>query len=238
MGKTDSLKNNANVHDGHRERMRLRFRETGSFDGFSEHEIIEMLLFYTHPRRNTNEIAHELINRFGSIAGIIEAEYDDLIKVKYITDGAATLFKMLPKFLPVYYNSKNNGMIYDNSQKLIALFEPYFVGLAHEEFRAAYFDNKLALIRNVALDSGDTSGTAVNIRKLVEIALRENAATVAIAHNHPKTASKPSSGDFNTTQQIIDVLKPMKIDFLDHVIVGEDKTISLRDDAYIKFLNV
>lgn len=238
MGKTDSSKNNANVHDGHRERMRLRFRETGSFDGFSEHEIIEMLLFYTHPRRNTNEIAHELINRFGSIAGIIEAEYDDLIKVKYITDGAATLFKMLPKFLPVYYNSKNNGMIYDNSQKLIALFEPYFVGLAHEEFRAAYFDNKLALIRNVALDSGDTSGTAVNIRKLVEIALRENAATVAIAHNHPKTASKPSSGDFNTTQQIIDVLKPMKIDFLDHVIVGEDKTISLRDDAYIKFLNV
>lgn len=238
MGKTDSLKNNANVHDGHRERMRLRFRETGSFDGFSEHEIIEMLLFYTHPRRNTNEIAHELINRFGSIAGIIEAEYDDLIKVKYITDSAATLFKMLPKFLPVYYNSKNNGMIYDNSQKLIALFEPYFVGLAHEEFRAAYFDNKLALIRNVALDSGDTSGTAVNIRKLVEIALRENAATVAIAHNHPKTASKPSTGDFNTTQQIIDVLKPMKIDFLDHVIVGEDKTISLRDDAYIKFLNV
>ena len=238
MGETGSSKNNANVHDGHRERMRLRFRETGSFDGFSEHEIIEMLLFYTHPRRNTNEIAHELINRFGSIAGIIEAEYHDLIKVKYITDGAATLFKMLPKFLPVYYNSKNNGMIYDNSQKLIALFEPYFVGLAHEEFRAAYFDNKLALIRNVALDSGDTSGTAVNIRKLVEIALRENAATVAIAHNHPKTASKPSSGDFNTTQQIIDVLKPMKIDFLDHIIVGEDKTISLRDAAYIKFLNV
>ena len=238
MGETGSSKNNANVHDGHRERMRLRFRETGSFDGFSEHEIIEMLLFYTHPRRNTNEIAHELINRFGSIAGIIEAEYDDLIKVKYITDGAATLFKMLPKFLPVYYNSKNNGMIYDNSQKLIALFEPYFVGLAHEEFRAAYFDNKLALIRNVALDSGDTSGTAVNIRKLVEIALRENAATVAIAHNHPKTASKPSSGDFNTTQQIIDVLKPMKIDFLDHIIVGEDKTISLRDAAYIQFLNV
>lgn len=238
MSKTDSSKNNANVHDGHRERMRLRFRETGSFDGFSEHEIIEMLLFYTHPRRNTNEIAHELIDRFGSIAGIIEAEYDDLIKVKYITDGAATLFKMLPKFLPVYYNSKNNGMIYDNSQKLIALFEPYFVGLAHEEFRAAYFDNKLALIRNVALDSGDTSGTSVNIRKLVEVALRENAATVAIAHNHPKTASKPSTGDFNTTQQIIDVLRPMKIDFLDHIIVGEDKTISLRDAAYIKFLDV
>lgn len=237
MSETGSAKNNGNVHDGHRERMRKRFRETGSFDGFSEHEIIEMLLFYTHPRRNTNEIAHELIDRFGNIAGIIEADYDDLIKVKYITDGAATLFKMLPKFLPIYYNSKSNGMVYDNSQKLISLFEPYFVGLAHEEFRAAYFDNKLALIRNVALDSGDTSGSSVNIRKLVETALRENAATVAIAHNHPKTTSKPSTGDINTTQQIIEVLRPMKIDFLDHIIVGEDKTLSMRDTAYIKFLS-
>lgn len=237
MSGTNSSKSE-NVHDGHRERMRKRFRETGSFEGFSEHEIIEMLLFYTHPRRNTNEIAHELIDRFGGIAGIIEAEYDDLIQVKYITDGAATLFKMIPKFLPIYYNSKSNGMIYDTSNKLIALFEPYFVGLAHEEFRAAYFDNKLALIKNVALDSGDTSGSSVNIRKLVEIALRENAATVAIAHNHPKTSSKPSTADINTTREIIDVLRPMRIDFLDHIIVGEDNTISLRDRAYIKFLGV
>lgn len=238
MSGTGSTKSDANVHDGHRERMRKRFRETGSFEGFSDHEIIEMLLFYTHPRRNTNEIAHELMNRFGSIAGILEADYDDLTKVNYITDGAATLFKMLPKFLPIYYNSKNNGLIYNTPQKLIALFEPYFVGLAHEEFRAAYFDNKLALIKNVALDSGDTSGSSVNIRKLVEIALRENAATVAIAHNHPKTSSKPSSADINTTKDIIDVLKLMKIDFLDHIIIGEDMTISLREKTYIKFLNV
>lgn len=140
--------------------------------------------------------------------------------------------------MPVYYNSKNAGTIYDTSQKLIDLFEPYFVGLAHEVFRVAYFDNKLALIKHVALDSGDPSGTAVNIRKLVDIALRENAATVAIAHNHPKTSPEPSSGDINTTQQIIDTLRPLRIDFLDHIIVGEERTISLCDDAYIKFLNI
>lgn len=238
MSETSSSKNNLNVHDGHRERMRLRFRETESFEGFSEHEIIEMLLFYTHPRRNTNEIAHELIDKFGSIAGIIEAEYEELMKVKYITENAATLFKMIPKFLPIYYNSKNNGIIYDTPTKLIDLFEPYFVGLSHEEFRAAYFDNKLALIKNVALDSGDPSGTAVNIRNLIEIALREKAVTVAIAHNHPKTDPKPSTGDLNTTQQIIDALRPLRIDFLDHIIVGENTTLSLRDSTYIKFINV
>lgn len=238
MSETSTPKNNTNVHEGHRERMRMRFRETGSFDGFSEHEILEMMLFYACPRRNTNEIAHDLINRFGNIAGVVEAEYDDLIKVKYITENAATLFKIITKFMPVYYNSKNSGMIYDKTYKLIDLFEPYFIGLAHEEFRVAYFNNKLALIKNIALDSGDPSGTSVNIRKLVETALRENATSVAIAHNHPKTSSKPSNADINTTQKIIDVLRPINISFLDHIIVGEDKTISLRDELYIKYLEV
>lgn len=237
MSKTASAKDGVNVHEGHRERMRARFREADGFDGFSEHEIIEMLLFYACPRRNTNEIAHDLINKFGGIAGIVEAGYDDLTQVKYITENAATLFKMIPKFMPIYYNSKSSGTAYTNSQKLIELFEPYFVGLAHEVFRAAYFDNKLALIKNVALNSGAPSSSPVNIRKLVETALRENAAAVAIAHNHPKTSSKPSTADINTTQTIIGVLNSMSIDFLDHIIVGEDKTISMRDTAYIKFLN-
>lgn len=236
MSEIISEKGSANVHEGHRERMRLRFREANGFDGFSEHEVIEMLLFYVCPRRNTNEIAHDLINKFGGIAGIFEADYDDLTKVKYITDNAATFFKMIPKFMPIYYNSKSSGTTYDNTKKLIELFEPYFVGLAHEEFRAAYFNNKLALIRNVALDSGDPSSSPVNIRKLVEIALRENATAVAIAHNHPKTSSKPSTKDINTTQDIIDVLKAINIDFLDHIIIGENDATSLMDKAYIKFL--
>lgn len=235
MSGKGSSKSGGNVHEGHRERMRKRFRETESFDGFSEHEVIEMLLFYVCPRRNTNEIAHELIEKFGSVAGIIEADYEELMKVNYITENAATLFKIIPKFMPIYYNSKNADTIYDNSKKLMALFEPYFVGLANEEFRAAYFDNKLSLIKVSSLGQGDPSGSPVNIRELVDTALRENAATVAIAHNHPKTDPKPSNADINTTQQIIDVLEPLRIDFLDHIIVGESQSISLRDGAYINF---
>lgn len=236
MSEKYSSDKSVNVHEGHRERMRKRFRETGSFDGFSDHEVLEMVLFYACPRRNTNEIAHELITKFGGIAKIIEADFDDLMQVKYITENAATLIKIIPKFMPIYYNSMSQGMIYDNSNKLIKLFEPYFVGLAHEVFRVAYFDNKLSLIKNIALDSGDPSGSAVNIRKLVEIAIRENAVTIAIAHNHPKSSPKPSSQDIKTTQLIIDVTAPLRIDFLDHIIIGENETISLRESAYLNFL--
>ncbi|MCM1330316.1 MAG: hypothetical protein NC253_12860 [Ruminococcus sp.] len=237
MSEKNSAKNGGNVHEGHRERMRKRFRETGSFDGFSEHEIIEMLLFYVCPRRNTNEIAHELIKRFGGVAGVIEANYEELMKVSYITENAATLFKIIPQIMPIYYNSKNMGNIYNTPQKLIELFEPYFVGLAYEKFLTAYFDNKLSLIKVAALGKGDPSGAAVNIRELVEIALRENASAVAIAHNHPKTDPRPSLEDINTTKNIIGVLEKMRIDFLDHIIVGESQSLSLSDSAYITFLN-
>lgn len=232
-----SSKNSVNVHEGHRERMRKRFRETGSFDGFSDHEVIEMLLFYVCPRRNTNEIAHELIDKFGGIAGIIEADYDSLMKVNYITENAATLFKIIPKFMPIYYNSKNAGDIYDSPKKLIDLFEPYFVGLAYEEFRAAYFDNKLSLIKTARLGYGDPSGSPVDIRELVAAALQENATAVAIAHNHPKTQPKPSSADINITQNIIKTFETMRIDFLDHIIVGEGETASMSELGYITFFD-
>lgn len=224
------------LHEGHRDRMRTRFRETG-FDGFTEHEIIEMLLFYACPRRDTNEIAHILINRFGGFAGVMDADYEELNTVNYITDSAATLLKMIPKLMPIYSNSKNSDTEYNDAAKLKALFEPYFVGLTHEEFRIACFDNNLKLINNVAVNSGDPSGAPVDIRRLVEIALREKAVSIAIAHNHPKAPPTPSNQDIMTTQTIIEVMRNIRIGFLDHIIIGENETLAMKESAYTKFLN-
>lgn len=223
------------LHEGHRDRMRKRFRETG-FDGFTDHEVIEMLLFYACPRRDTNEIAHLLINKFGGIAGIIEADYEELVTVKYITDSAATLLKMIPKLMPIYSNSKSSSTEYNNTDKLKALFEPYFVGLTHEEFRIACFDNNLKLLKNVAVSNGDPTGAPVDIRRLVEIALREKATSIAIAHNHPKSSPKPSNQDILTTQTIIEVMQNIRIGFLDHIIIGENETLAMKESAYTKFL--
>lgn len=235
MSEKGTVNEKSKLHEGHRDRMRKRFRET-DFDGFNDHEVIEMLLFYACPRRDTNELAHKLINKFGSIAGVIDAEYEELIAEKYITEPAAVLLKMIPKFMPIYYNSKNRQEAYDNTPKLVDLFEPYFVGLTHEEFRVACFDAKLKLISNIAVDRGDPFGAPVDVRRVVEIALREKAAGIAIAHNHPQNSAKPSSKDIDVTQTIIDVMRHMRIDFLDHIIVGENEIISLKDKAYTKFL--
>lgn len=221
-----------NVHEGHRARMRKRFRETG-FDGFTEHEILEMILFYTCPRKDTNELAHTLINKFGNFAGVIEAEYDDLLSIKNITENTATLFKMIPKFLPVYYNSRSEGVIFDSIDKMMRMFEPYFVGLTHEEFRIACFDNNLRLLSNVLISSGTPNSSDVTMRTIVKEVLRTNASSAVICHNHPRCDTIASAADREATKNISHILSQLNVQLTDHIIVTEGHTLSLRQLGYM-----
>jgi len=230
------MNNNINVHEGHRARMRRRFRETG-FEGFNDHEILEMLLYYACPRKDMNEIAHELINRFGSIAGVLDADYEELITVKNITENSATLFKMIPKFLPVYYNSRSEGVIYNSCDKLMSLFEPYFVGLTHEEFRLACFDSNLRVLSNILIASGSPSASEFSMRKIIAEVLRTNAVSAVIAHNHPRSDSLASREDQEATRQISFILKHLDVQLVDHIIVIENRSISLRQLGYITIFN-
>lgn len=220
-----------NVHEGHRARMRKRFRETG-FEGFNEHEIIEMLLFYACPRKDTNALAHTLINEFGSIAGIMDADYEELIKIKNITENTATLFKIIPKFLPFYYNSRSKEQVYSDCDTLKEMFSTYFVGLTHEEFRLACFDNNFHMISNILISSGAPSSASVNIRKIIEEALRTKAAFTAIAHNHPKGDSLASAEDIEATRHINEAMGLIEVELIDHVIVAENCAVSMRQMGY------
>ena len=224
--------NNVNLHDGHRARMRKRFRETG-FDGFEEYQIIELLLFYTCPRKDTNELAHTLINKFGSLAGIFDASYEDLTSISGVSENTAILFKIIPKCLPVYYNSRSDGMVYDNSDKLKNLFKPYFVGLTHEEFRIACFDNNLHLLSNILISTGGPSSSPFDMRKIAEEIFRTKASSVAVAHNHPKGIPNPSADDVCSTRFINQTLKALGVSLLDHIIIGERSDASIRQLGYM-----
>ncbi len=220
-----------NVHEGHRARMRKRFRETG-FEGFNDHEIIEMLLFYTCPRKDTNSLAHTLIDRFGSIAGIMDADYDELVRINNITENTATLFKIIPKFLPFYYNSRLKEQIYSDCDALKEMFSAYFVGLTHEEFRLACFDNNFRMISNILISSGTSSSASVNIRKIIEETLRTKAAFIAIAHNHPHGDSLASSEDIEATRRINEAMGLIEVELIDHIIVAENCAVSMRQMGY------
>ncbi|MBQ2823494.1 MAG: RadC family protein [Oscillospiraceae bacterium] len=221
-----------NVHDGHRQRMRERFLAEG-FNGFSQHQIIEMLLFYTCPRIDTNEIAHELINKFGSISGVFDADVEDLTAVKGVNFNAAVLFKMITKCQSVYYRYHSESMVYDNIEKLKNLFKSCYVGETHEKFMAACFDNSLRIIDNRVLSYGSPSSAPVDMRKLAELAVRTKCAYMAVSHNHPSGSAAPSMEDVAVTRRIVEFMGNMNVKVLDHIIVGSNSAVSMRDGAHI-----
>lgn len=225
------------LHEGHRERLRKRFREAESFDGFEEHQILELLLFYVIPRRDTNEMAHKLINRFGSLARVMDASYEELMEFSFINENAAVLLKFMPSLISVYHNSGSIGKIYDNSKKLEELFKPCFAGLNHEEFRVACFSPKLELLTNERICEGGPTESKVDIRKLMEIAIKSNAAFIAVAHNHPKGDPTPSTVDIRVTKCIKEAMNAVDITLIDHIIVGERKTFSMSNTVHMSFLN-
>lgn len=234
--KTLPKKDPEKLHEGHRDKMRDRFLETG-FSGFSEHQIVEMILFYSYARCDTNEIAHRLINHYGSLADLIDASYEDLVENGRLPKSAAVLLKMIPAIIPVYHDSKSHREIYDNVEKMKALFTPYFMAVDHEEFRAACFDANLRLNACLLINKGGLTSSEVDMRKLAEAAIKSKAACIAIAHNHPKAAPVPSPDDVQTTKHIKTTMENIGIKLLDHVIVGENRSLSMRETAYISIFD-
>ena len=221
-----------NIHEGHRQRMRNRFIETG-FNGFEQHQIVEMLLFYACPRKDTNELAHILIKKYGSLAGVFDASVQELMTVNGITENAAVLFNMIPKCVPIYFESKTEDEVYDNTDKLKELFRPWFMGVSREEFRIACFDNNLKLINNRLLSDGGPSASIVDMRKLVEIVIKDKTSIIAVAHNHPTGFPIPSKEDIAVTRLINTTMKTIGVTLLDHIIVGANQVISMKDSAFI-----
>lgn len=221
-----------NIHAGHRERMRERFLATG-FEGFEQHQILEMLLYYTCPRIDTNVLAHTLINRFGSISGVFDASPEELTKVSGISLNTAVLFKMIPKCTQIYYTSRTEKLSFDNTRKLIDLFMSCYVGVTNEEFRLACFDNDLRLISNTVICEGAPSFSPINVRRITETALAAKSPCIAIAHNHPGGMPTPSTDDIFATRQIKSVMNSLGISLLDHIVVGANIAVSMRDSALI-----
>ena len=221
------------LHKGHRERLKKRFLEANSFDGFEEHQILELLLFYSIPRIDTNEIAHVLLKEFGSIAGVFDADYNDLIKIKNISQNSATLLKMIPRLMSVYYSSKNKDTVYSDSKLIKELFRSRLSGLDHEEFWVACFNGKLELISCELVSSGVVNGATIHMRKIMEIVIKTNAVSIAVAHNHPKGDAKPSNEDIAITREIKSNMESIGVSLLDHIIIGENNIEALRFSPYM-----
>lgn len=215
------------LHEGHRQRMRERFLREG-FANMQEHEVLEMLLFYAIPRVNTNELAHRLIDTFGSLYGVLTAEPAALRQVKGVTENAAVLLRMIPALYPVCMTDSAAAVRLPHFDACCEYFRKLYLFDTKEVLRMACVDDKLLLTHCVTLQEGDCSRIDASLAEIVRHCMQRQCSSVILAHNHPCGSAHPSARDLAATHALHEKLEQLHIDLLDHIIVGQDETLSMR----------
>ena len=220
------------IHDGHRERLKKRFREEG-LDSFSEHQILELLLFYIIPRRDTNPIAHGLLERFGSLYQVLEAPVEELEKVEGIGPNAALLLNLITGVARMYMvNRAEKQKILRSIDACGEYLKAFFVGRRVEMVYLLCLDAKCKVLGCRKVGEGSVNSANVPTRRIVEIALGLNATSVVLAHNHPSGVALPSGEDVTTTQRVAAALSAVDVQLVDHIIVADDDFVSLVSSGY------
>lgn len=218
-------------YSGHRDRLKNRFLSHG-LENFEQHNILELLLFFGVKMRDTNETARRLLQEFGTLSNVIDAKYEHLCQIKGVGPNAATLIKLIPALSKIYLEDRNKqNKSYNSFDKIGEFLLPKFVGLNHEVIYILCLDGNLHIKNCTLLCEGTASLAIVNIKKIVEIAIKHNCDNIVVAHNHPQGLAVPSQADIATTEHLIKALKMVGITLLDHIIVarGEYTSISIME---------
>lgn len=220
------------IHGGHRERMRKRLESEG-LDGFAPHEVLELILFYSIPRSDTNPIAHRLLERFGSLSAVFEAPISELTKVEGIGENSAALLSMIPQITKRYLIDKNKkGVVLDSINKIGEFIMPYYIGSNVEKFYLICLDKKCKLLNCTLMAEGSFDNVTVDMRMVCKVALDCSATSVVLSHNHAQGFAIPSANDVLVTEQVAESLKLISVDVVDHIIVAGDDFISLLQSGY------
>ena len=221
------------IHKNHRERMRKRFAEHG-FDGFAEHEILEMLLYYAIPRKDTNPLAHVILNEYKTLANVFEADPAELAKLPGLSESSAVLLSMIPHLARAYEKSKwdREYVLHDTDaigQYAVALLR----GKVNEEFALICLDSNRRVHWSGIIAKGTLDRIEAYPRLVVSEVIKRNAKNVVFAHNHPNGTLVPSAADKSTTKRLIEILKGIDVYTIDHIIVSGSRYYSMAEMGFI-----
>lgn len=215
------------IHDGHRMRLRERFLQEG-LDNFNELQALELLLFYCMPRKDTNPIAHALLDRFKTYDAVLDASRKELMEVPGVGEGAATFLSLLkPAWRYYKVKQKENGVPLTNVTECGNYMLPYFLNRDVETVFLLCLDAKSKVISCRMIGEGSINSASVPIRKIVETAINANASSVVLAHNHPSGVAIPSPEDIQTTRRLGKALHAVEIILVDHLVVAGNDFVSI-----------
>jgi len=221
-----------NIHKGHRARQKDKFLEHG-LDSFTDVEAIELLLYYAIPRRDTNELAHVLLDRFRSFRGVLEADAADLCAVPGVGENAAGLLRLVTALNQRYLRTAPaRGLLLADSAAVSAYLIPKFAYCKEEIALLLTLDSASRLIHCHYLTEGLSNKVMLSSRDIMDCVLRDDAAKVILAHNHVSGVALPSNSDIVTTNRIGAALALISVELVDHLIVCDDECVSMRDSGW------
>lgn len=222
-----------NIHSGHRQRLKDRFMQEGLF-GFNEINALELLLFYCVPRRDTNDLAHRLLDHFGSFDKVIDATPEQLEQVDGVGPQVSTFLHLLPESARYYYNvkKKRKDTIMTNVNDCGEFMQPMFMNRRNEVVYLLCMDAKRKVLSCDFIGEGSVNSANVPVRRIVETALGAGASVVVIGHNHPSGLALPSGEDVQTTKLLARALRTVDVILFDHLVFADNEFVSLVQSGY------
>lgn len=231
--KTEKTKKN--LHEGHRQRVKANVINNG-FSQLEDHRLLELILFYSIPQGDTNGTAHLLLDEFGSLRNVFNADIDSLKRVKGVGESTAVMLNAMGEAnRRIQRGEVDKRRIYKTHEDYCQLSVSHLAGATKEIAVAFYFDASDRLKKVVELSSGDETAVQIDVKKVIQNAVLNDATGVVLAHNHPGRSGEPSLSDIDATRSISVMLRKIGVKLYDHIILdGEDKPFSMYEDISMK----
>lgn len=211
------------THDGHRERLRKKFCE-GTLE---DHELLELLLFYSIPRLNTNEIAHELINTCGGLGEVFSSDGERLKKVKGVGENSVVLIRLVSELMRRQaFSLCHTAALLSSQTELYKYLCAIFLGEYEEKAYMVMFGKNGKLLGHELIGDGIYDQSRIGVKKAIKKARSAGAEGVIIAHNHPNGIDRPSSYDISEAEKIEIIFRNAGIKVLDNFLVADGKCVS------------
>lgn len=213
----------SSIHQGHRVRMKERFCREG-LDNFNDINALELLLFYCVQRKDTNPLAHRLLEQFGSFSKVLDASRDELMQVEGVTENIAVYLSLMRDMSRYYNKLKQNEQIkvVGSVTECAQLLRPNFIGRKDEVVFVLCLDAKCQVICCDMVSQGTANSAPFPFRKVVELMIKSKAASVIISHNHPGGIAVPSPEDIAVTKRLAGLLSDIEVVLVDHIVFADD----------------
>ena len=220
------------IHAGHRSRVKAEFLARG-MEGWADHRVLELLLFYAIPQGDVNGLAHTLLERFGSLSGVLDASVDELKKCPGLGEHTAILLKTIPAVSQRYVADRSRrGNVVSHVEDAIEELRPYFFAATNEMVYILCLDGKGKVLGVRKLSEGCINSTEINVRRMLEEALSLRASAIYLAHNHISQIALPSMADWSSTAVVDELLRNIGVTLMDHIIFVDDDAVSLRASGW------